>query len=302
MDSQWWNQLLPSHYGLQLMLGGVGLVGRVGQGRFGSGVSVPPPLDTVTGSAAAYSLRRVRAAYAGSAIRVRRSNDNAEADIGFVSGRLDTAALLAHCGANSGSIVTWYDQSGNNRNMGQGTAAQQPRIVVGGVLQLAGTLPAIVCESLVGNHNLTTPTWGTIAQPFSRNAVVRMPASITNFTHLINTETGTPNTSDYVNAGSLISFAGSNGPSVLVSTNERLVYTTIYNGASSVAVKNGTSSGTSNPGSNANAGISLNRNETGSVYGDFIYQEVVVFDRALSTPDRQFLERNQGAYYGITVA
>lgn len=285
------------------MLGGAGLVGRVGQGRFGSGgVIIPPPLDTVTGSAAAYSLRRVRTAYAGFAIRVRRSNDSVETDIGFVSGRLDTAALLAHCGGNSGSIVTWYDQSGNGRNMAQALAARQPRIVISGVLQLAGTLPAIVCDSSVGNHHLITPTWGTIAQPFSRNAVVRMPASITNFTHLINTETGTPNTSDYVNAGSLISFAGTNGPSVSVSTNERLVYTTIYNGASSVAVKNGTSSGTSNPSSNANAGISLNRNETGSLHGDFIYQEVIVFDSALSTPNRQFLERNQGAYYGITVA
>ena len=286
------------------MLSNVGLVGRVGQGRFSrGGVIIPPPLDTVTGSAAAYSLRRIRTAYAGAACRVRRSNDNALADIGFDgAGNLNTAALLAHCGANSGSIETWYDQSGNGRNLTQATQAAQPRIVINGVLQLAGTRPAIVCESLVGNHNLTTPTWGTIAQPFSRNAVVRMPASIVNFTHLINTETGTPNASDYVNAGSLISFAGSNGPSVSVSTNERLVYTTIYNGASSVAVKNGTSSGTSNPGSNANAGISLNRNETGSLYGDFIYQEVIVFDRALSTSDRQFLERNQGAYYGITVA
>lgn len=265
--------------------------------------SVPGVLDTVTGAAAAYGLRRLRTAYSGSAIRVRRSGDNAQLDIGFTaSGALDTAALLAHIGVNAGSIVTWYDQSGNARNMGQGTGGNQPRIVVSGTLQTSGGLPAIVCQSIVGNHHLTTPTWGTVAQPFSRNAVIAMPASITNFTHVMNTETGTPNVSDYINSSSLTLFAGTNGPAAAVSANERLVYTSIYNGGSSIIAKNGTASGTSNPGSNSNAGISINRNESGSLYGDFIYQEVIVFDRALSTTDRQTLERNQGAYYGITVA
>lgn len=265
--------------------------------------SVPGVLDTVTGAAAAYGLRRLRTAYSGSAIRVRRSNDSVQLDIGFTaSGGLDTAALLAHIGANAGSIVTWYDQSGNARNMGQGTGPNQPRIVIGGTLQTAGGFPAIVCNNLVGNHHLTTPTWGTVAQPFSRNAVIAMPASISNFTHVMNTETGTPNVSDYISSSNLTLFAGTNGPAAAVSTNERLVYTSIYNGGSSIIAKNGTASGTANPGSNSSAGISINRNENGSVYGSFIYQELVVFDRALSTTDRQLLERNQGAYYGITVA
>ena len=284
------------------MMCGIGRVGRIGQCRFRRSAGVPPPLDAVTGAAAAYGLRRLRTAYAGSAIRVRRSSDSVQLDIGFTaSGGLDIAALLAHIGANAGSIVTWYDQSGNARNMGQGTGANQPRIVIGGTLQTSGGLPAIVCESGVGNHHLTTPTWGTIAQPFSRNGVIAMPASITNLTHVMNTETGTPNVSDYINSSNLTLFAGTNGPAAAVSANERLVYTSIYNGGSSIISKNGTTSSTSNPGANSNAGISINRNDTGSLYGDFIYQEVIVFDSALSTPNRQTLERNQGLYYGITV-
>ena len=52
-----------------------------------------------TQSSAAYSLRKLRSAYTGSAIRVRRSQDNAEADIGFTSaGELDQTALLNHVG------------------------------------------------------------------------------------------------------------------------------------------------------------------------------------------------------------
>jgi hypothetical protein len=87
-------------------------------------------LDTYTGAAAAYSLRKLRTAYSGSAIRVRRSNDNTEQDIGFTSaGDLDTASLKTFVGANSGFVTTWYDQSGNARNATQATAAVQPRIM-----------------------------------------------------------------------------------------------------------------------------------------------------------------------------
>jgi hypothetical protein len=98
-------------------------------------VGVTPPLDTYTGAAAAYSLRKLRTAYTGSAIRVRRSNDNTEQDIGFTSaGDLDTASLKTFVGANNGFAVTWYDQSGNARNATQTTAANQPRIALSGII------------------------------------------------------------------------------------------------------------------------------------------------------------------------
>jgi hypothetical protein len=57
-------------------------------------------LDTYTGAAVAYSLRQLRTAYTGAAIRVRRSSDNAEQDINFVSGDLDTQSLLDFVGYN----------------------------------------------------------------------------------------------------------------------------------------------------------------------------------------------------------
>ena len=47
-------------------------------------------------AAAAYSLRRLRKSYTGAAIRVRRSSDNSELDVGFTaSGNLDTSTLLS---------------------------------------------------------------------------------------------------------------------------------------------------------------------------------------------------------------
>ena len=60
-----------------------------------------PLLDTYTGAAAAYSLRKLRTAYTGDAVEVY--NGSSYADIGFnVFGELDTVALAAHCGSMTG--------------------------------------------------------------------------------------------------------------------------------------------------------------------------------------------------------
>jgi hypothetical protein len=72
-------------------------------------------------STASYSLRKLRNAYTGSAIRVRRDLDNAEADIGFTGGgELDTTALMAHVGyqnllTNSEEFTTgvWLNTESN---------------------------------------------------------------------------------------------------------------------------------------------------------------------------------------------
>ena len=85
-------------------------------------------LDNYSGSAAAYSLRKLRYNYSSSAIRVRRASDNAEQDIGFVSNELDTTSLASFCSGTNGFVVTWYDQSGNSRNATQITTANQPKI------------------------------------------------------------------------------------------------------------------------------------------------------------------------------
>lgn len=98
-----------------------------------SGGVILPLLDTYPNAAAAYSLRKLRTLYTGNAIRVRRSSDNTEQDIGFTAtGNLDTSALTSFCGSGNGFVTTWYDQSGNGRNATQTTASNQPQIVSSG--------------------------------------------------------------------------------------------------------------------------------------------------------------------------
>ena len=83
---------------------------------------------------AAFSLQKIKSDYSGSAIRVRRSSDNAEQDIGFtVANALDSAALLTFVGAGDGLVTTAYNQTGGT-NFTQTTANNQPKIVSSGSL------------------------------------------------------------------------------------------------------------------------------------------------------------------------
>lgn len=92
---------------------------------------------------AAYSLRKLRSAYTGAAIRVRRSLDNTEQDIGFLADELDIASLLSFAGVGDGFVSVWYDQSGAGLNLTQTTASNQPRIVNTGIIELENGKPSL---------------------------------------------------------------------------------------------------------------------------------------------------------------
>lgn len=114
-------------------------------------------LDTYPNAAAAYSVRKLRTAYTGSAIRVRRSSDNAESDIGFSGGNLDTTSLTSFCGAANGFVTTWYDQSGNARNATQTTAANQPQIVSSGSIISENTKPTLQFDGTNDSFSISSP-------------------------------------------------------------------------------------------------------------------------------------------------
>ena len=103
-------------------------------------------LDTLAGqnAAAAYSLRRLKNSYNGAAIRVRRSNDNSEIDIGFdQNGELNESDLTSFVGVNNGFVTTWYDQTSSGNPLLQASTGQQPRIVSAGVVNKQNNKPAI---------------------------------------------------------------------------------------------------------------------------------------------------------------
>jgi hypothetical protein len=114
-------------------------------------------LDAYPNAAAAYSLRKLRTLYTGSAIQVRRSSDNTTQDIGFTGANvLDTTALTSFCSGTNGFVTTWYDQSGNGRDATQSTAARQPQIVSSGSVINLNTKPAMQFDG--SNDGLNTPS------------------------------------------------------------------------------------------------------------------------------------------------
>ena len=117
---------------------------------FSSSGSTPPAEDLILNiypyASGAYSLRKLDKNYTGNCIRVRRSNDNVQSDIGFDSnGDLDTTALLTFVGSNSAFVTFWYDQSGlgNNMQVQPNTASTEPRIVNSGTIDVVNSRPAI---------------------------------------------------------------------------------------------------------------------------------------------------------------
>jgi hypothetical protein len=85
-------------------------------------------LDSFPSAASAYSLRKLRNTYNGSCIRIRRSSDNSEFDIGFVNNYVDTNAIKSYVTLSSQTayVSKWYDQSGNGYDAVQAIANRQP--------------------------------------------------------------------------------------------------------------------------------------------------------------------------------
>lgn len=130
-------------------------------------------LDKLGNADMAYSLRRLRDAYTGYAVRVRRSTDNAELDIGFdTNGHFDGAALTSFLQAAQGHVAIWYDQTGNERHMLQPLMASQPRVLAG---QVNGR-HAVVSDGADDYMLLSLP--GVLQMPFCVATLVNVTGGI----------------------------------------------------------------------------------------------------------------------------
>jgi len=208
-------------------------------------VTVPVLLDDYPNASAAYSVRKLRTAYTGSAMRVREASGNTETDIGFDSnGDLDTAAIASHCGSANGYVVTWYDQA-NSNDATQSTAVLQPQIYNGTAVLTRNGKPAPYFPD--GNGERLLFDASTVTQPYTWCGVVQRDD--TTFSTVVGWGTsfsliGRLEGADFsMYAGVLL------GSSAFNSTAQQLFYAMFDGSSSELAVDGGTAV-TGNAGTN----------------------------------------------------
>jgi len=265
-------------------------------------------------AAAAYSLRRLRAAYTGSAIRVRRSSDNAEANIGFTAiGDLDTTALLTFVGGGDGFVVTRYDQSGNGRNAAQTTPGAQSRIVSNGAVETQNGKPTIRQLTGGGGFVASVPITGST---LTVNAVASLDEQgVTGFKGLVSISNAGEFDYDSVSravlllqvdaSASIAAFRNAYTSIVGITIGTQFVAASVFDGTNSTLWKDGSAGPTvPSTGTFSTTLLSIGDRLGPGVSSPWLgtFSEKILFTSALSTTARQTLERSQGAYYGIAVA
>jgi hypothetical protein len=250
-------------------------------------------LDSVAAlPSAAYSLRRLKTTYTGNAIRVRRSSDNAELDIGFTGqGDLDTASLLTHVGVGNGFVTTWYDQSGNGRNATKTTSTAQPRIVSSGAVVTENGRPYIDFKE---NFGLVAENYNTTLS-FSL-ALLRSETAVFSHFHTICDGIAPLRGGGILQWGNT-TFHDNPFPSGVWKNGTPL---TIPFDLAPITSPLQVSIQYLSP-LETRPKICIGNYDEGAFGGAVRQPEIIVFSSAISTADRQALERNQGEYYGISL-
>jgi len=278
---------------------------------FGVRQRIPPPLDAISVDIG-LGYRLLRSAYTGSCVRVRRSSDNAEADIGFANGLLNETALLDHCGSGSGFVRTLYDQSGGARNAGQSINGNQPRIVNAGVIERRNGRPCSVAVN-TSSHLLATITDVDGLTDLTLNAV-----GATTYASSINdTSPAFMSVSEDASWGAVyltpstteIGWRFGTGEA----SNNRAVTASVGTGLNIISLQkqsgtetarlNGSAAGSSTGRQTTMAGNSTNFYVGSSPYAvtitGLVTSEIILHRAFLAATPMLGLERNQGAYFGI---
>ncbi len=276
-----------------LGFGGLSIFGRRNQAGFVGAY------DAIPSIAAAYSSRRLRTAYTGSLLRLRRSSDNTESDIGYTAdGDLDTAAVAAFVGGGSGYIVNWYDQSSNGYNATQTTAASQPLYVASG----QNGRPVVRFDG--SNDYLTYPLWlfpnaGSIQSVARRIGGTRTVVFVAD---------NTDSPEIRFSMDSMQIYDGGAYQSVLTGDNvlnQWYVSLGVFAANLSEYRQNGTSKGTDNTVS-INVDGNPNRNIGAYLrpgwYSNLEIAELIICNAALSDANRQLTEQAAADYWGITLS
>jgi len=267
-------------------------------------------LDSLSATAvAAYSTRKLRAAYAGSAIRVVRASDSTQQDVGFTGSDLNTTSLTTFCSGTTCTIVKWYDQTANANDITTlvGAGAGGPQVYSGGVLTFASSGKASL-------HYIDTTTKGLMTTAGSPNQAQPYTVAIVNKTTV---NTGNSHMTDGNSGGAtraLVGFVGAIGSTAY----EMFAQNSVNTGGTSDANAHGFIATFDDAHTNSalyedNTAIIAANNTTGTANfnqqniacgdgeahildGDI--PEFIVFTSAISSGDRGTIRTSWNTYWG----
>lgn len=223
--------------------------------------------------------------------------------------------------AQSAYVAKWYDQSGNSNDAVQTTAANQPRIVNAGVVDVdAKGKPTVYFN---GSHWLHTNT--TSISFGSGKSILSVASTLTSGV-IVGDSTVIPSTAPtsynpllYIGTDNKLRGGTYNGSGTPVnmfastqSVNTGALFEASYisSNSSQNIYLNGVGLGSKTSVTGSLAIMSLGTGFTGSwasgnqswFYLNGYISETIVYNYALIDVDRAKLERNQGRYYNITVS
>jgi hypothetical protein len=256
-------------------------------------------LDAYSGAAAAYSLRRLSSTYTGNLIRVRRSSDNAEQNIGYDANNvLDTASLLTFCGAGNGFVTTWYDQSGNANNATQTIALLQPQIVSSGAMITVNGKNSISFDGSNDELNLTSTI--NVGASNYQSYVAKRDAS-SRLIHALGQASGQGGYLLFLNTDNKYYLWAKSNQYIVSSatdtTTSQLLLTGLNNSGTMSIFKNGSSISTTTVGASTTINITkIGRHDASYNYSKL--QEIVFYNSEQSA-NRTGIESNINTFYTI---
>jgi hypothetical protein len=239
----------------------------------------------------AYSMRLINSGYSGELIRLRRSSDNVESDFGSglsMGEFLDYSAIDTWLSGATAYIVTWYDQSGQGRDITQSTAGNQP------VLSASASFGRALLSSSSGEWLSSAQIAGGIFSSGPAASIhIALETSTTGFSTFLSVSTSpsSPGATSYLRFnryGTNCRFAWRVDTALSLTTDAAAGKEYIYghhDGSNFQLDRNTTQLGSSSNTTTANSGgdtLNIGCDAGSNTWDGYIY-EVVIFDSSQST-------------------
>lgn len=261
-------------------------------------------IDQYPGASLAVSLRLLNSNYSGPLIRLK-NNSSQEEDFYPNSSNviaLDsqnsgaTQTISSFCGSGNCDVTIWYDQSGNGRDLADGTSS--PRLIVNGSFYTVNGQPAIY---LLGDNKELDNAFA----PDHANLTALVVCSYVNYGRGIAATLSTGSSQIYMpySPGNLNPFQFWYGISGSIATatftTDQRLYSLFANGSTATYYSNSASIGSTTATSGISAaGLTLGADNSGGFDLDGYLQEFILYDSSQDS-NRSGMEADINTFYTI---